>query len=118
VYGYIGALLGKQGKLREALLYFEKAAQLGDPQGAQYAMQVQHMLGMEEVNPAQQALNALVQAGSLDDIQQALVRFPFMTGQEFIQSVEQVIVQQVPPEHKPAAEQRLDWLRQIANEQQ
>jgi hypothetical protein len=75
------------------------------------------MLGMEEVPPAQQALNALVQAGSLDEVRQAVAQFPFMTGQEFIQAMEQVIAQQVPPDQHQHFEQRLAWLRQIASEQ-
>jgi len=45
-YSDLGALLGNQGKLREALPYFEKAAQLGHPQGAQYAAQVRQMLSI------------------------------------------------------------------------
>jgi tetratricopeptide (TPR) repeat protein len=116
-YTNLGALLGNQGKHREALSYFEKAAQLGDPNGAKYAAIARQQLGIEEVPPAQQAFNALVQAGSLDEIRQAVAQFPFMTGQEFIQSIEQVIAQQVPPEQRQPYEQRLDWLQQIASEQ-
>jgi len=37
--------LGNQGKNAEALPYFEKAAQLGHPQGAQYAMMARRMMG-------------------------------------------------------------------------
>jgi hypothetical protein len=40
-----------------------------------------------------------------------------MTQADFITTVEQVIAQQVPPEHRPAFEQRLAWLWQIAKEQ-
>jgi tetratricopeptide (TPR) repeat protein len=117
-YVYIGALLTNQSKPREALPYFEKAAQLGDPDGARGAAVARQQLGMEGVAPAQQAFNAMMQAGSLYELRQTVAQFSLMTGQEFIQAVEQVITQQVPPEHKPAAEQRLDWLKQIANEQQ
>ena len=35
-----------------------------------------------------------------------------------ITAIEQFIAEQMPPEHKPAFEQRLDWLRQIAVEQE
>ena len=45
-YLNIGALLGNQGRLQEALPYLKQAAQLGDPQGAPYAAQVRQMLGI------------------------------------------------------------------------
>jgi hypothetical protein len=77
-------------------------------------------LGMETappVDPTQQAFEAFQQAGSAETMQQAVARFPFMAQADFIAAIEQVIAQQVPPEHRPAFEQRLVWLRQIANEQ-
>jgi tetratricopeptide (TPR) repeat protein len=116
-YTNIGTVLYNQGKVREALSYFEKAAQLGEPTGAKYAAIARQQLGIEEVPPAQQAFNALMQAGSLDEIRQAVAQFPFMTDQEFIQAIEQAIAQQVPPEQRQPYEQRLAWLRQIASEQ-
>jgi hypothetical protein len=49
-------------------------------------------------------------------MQRAVARFPFMTGPQFIAAVEQVIQQQVPPDLKPAFEERLATLRKMANE--
>ena len=49
-------------------------------------------------------------------MQKSVTRFPFMAQADFIASIEQAIAQQVPPEHQPAFEQRLAWLRQIASE--
>jgi serine/threonine protein kinase len=43
-YLNIGVVYGNRGALREALPYFEKAAQLGNAQGAQYAAQIRQML--------------------------------------------------------------------------
>jgi len=40
----LGALLGNQGQLREALPHFEKAALLGNLQGAQYVAQIRQKL--------------------------------------------------------------------------
>jgi hypothetical protein len=40
-----------------------------------------------------------------------------MTQPDFITTIEQVIAQQVPSEHRPQFEQRLAWLKQIAQEQ-
>ena len=42
--------------------------------------------------------------------------YPFMTDAQFIAAIEQVIAEQVPPEHKLAFEQRLTWLKQIAEQ--
>ena len=44
VYVNVGAMLGNSGELKEALPYFEKAAQLGLPQGTQYAERVRQSL--------------------------------------------------------------------------
>jgi hypothetical protein len=49
-------------------------------------------------------------------MQQAVARFPLLAQADFIAAIEQAIAQQVSPEHRPACEQRLAWLRQIANE--
>jgi hypothetical protein len=40
-----------------------------------------------------------------------------MAEADFIAAIEQAIAQGVPPEDRPAFEQRLVWLRQIAEEQ-
>ncbi len=40
-----------------------------------------------------------------------------MIDDDFITAIEQVIEQQVPPEHKPAFQQRLDWLKEIGENQ-
>lgn len=116
----IGAVLANRGQLREALPHFEKAAQLGLSQGAQYAAQVRQMLGIEptpQVDPAQQAFEAFQRAESAEAMQQAVARFPLLAQADFIAAIEQAIAQQVPPEYRAAFEQRLAWLRQIANEQ-
>ena len=44
VYLSIGLVLKTQGRLREALMYFTKAAQLGHEHGAQYANEVYQQL--------------------------------------------------------------------------
>jgi len=119
-YRNIGTVLYNRGALQEALPYLEKAAQLGDQAGTQYAEQVRRELGIvsdSQVNPAQLAFEASQHADSLDDMRGAVARFPFMTNFDFIAAIEQTIVQQVPPEHRPAFKQRLAWLRQIADEQ-
>jgi len=44
-YLNLGVILANRGRLREALPYFENAAQLGHPQGAEFATQARQMLG-------------------------------------------------------------------------
>jgi serine/threonine protein kinase len=50
-YVNLGALWANQGHLREALPYFEKAGQLGEPTGVQYAARVRQMLGSALAEP-------------------------------------------------------------------
>jgi tetratricopeptide (TPR) repeat protein len=103
----IGALLANRGMLLDALAHFEKAAQLRLPQGAHYAAQVRTRLAIETFQ----------QAGSPDEIRHGVAQFPFMADAEFIAAIEQTVAQRVPLEHQPALNQRLAWLRQIAEEQ-
>jgi tetratricopeptide (TPR) repeat protein len=119
-YSNLGALLGHHGKLLEALSYFETGAQLGDPLGAQNAAQVRQVLGTDaapQVDLARLAFEAFQQADTMVVMQQAVARFPLMAEADFIAALEQAFAQRVPPEHRPAFEQRLAWLRQIADEQ-
>ena len=118
-YGNIGALFGIQGKLEKALHYFEQAAQLGDPTSAQYAAVIRKSLGMEpapSADPAQQAFDAFRQAASPEAMREAAIHFPLLLEAEFIATIEQVIAQQVPPDQRQPFQQRLAWLRQIADE--
>lgn len=114
-YLYLGVLFGNQGKQREALEYFEKSAQLGDPEGAQYVSAARQMLGMEPVPPTEQGIIAFQQAGTLEAMRQAVDRYPFLALADFISVIEQAIAQG-PPEHRSAFGERLAWLRQIAAE--
>lgn len=50
-YLNLGVILANRGTLREALPYFEKAAQLGHPQGAEFAAQARQMLEPATVLP-------------------------------------------------------------------
>lgn len=121
-YFNLGALLFNAGQPRESLLYLEQAARLGLSQATQVIAQVRQSLGestpLSQVDPTQAAFEAFQQADSPAAMRQAVVQFPFTTQPDFIAAIEQTIAQQVPPEHRPAFEQRLAWLRQIANEQQ
>jgi len=117
-YFNLGALLASTGQLRGSLPCFEKAAQFGEPSALQAIAQVRQALGMEtvpQIDPAQQALEAFQQAGSVVAMQQAVAQFPSLARADFIATVEQTIAQQIPPQLQPAFQQRLAWLRQITN---
>ena len=60
------------------------------------------------------AFGAFQRAGSTQEMQSAAAQYPFMTEDGFIDAIEKVIKEQVPPERKAAFKQRLTWLRQIA----
>ena len=50
----------------------------------------------------------------MQEMQTALTAHPVLKDLEFHATIEQVIREQVPEEAKPAFEQRLAWLKQIA----
>jgi tetratricopeptide (TPR) repeat protein len=119
-YLNLGVVLLIRGALRDALQSFEKAAQLGLPQGTQYVELVRQNLGIApdpKGDPTRLALEAFLQAGSLDEMRRVATEFPFLTEPDFIQDAAQGITQQVMPEDRSAFEQGLSWLRQIADEQ-
>ena len=120
-YFCVGDMLLKQGKLREALPYFERVAGLGYSDGIHRVAQVRQLLRIAsslKTDPAeiQVALEAISRSNSLKDVQRAATQMPFMTESSFIRFVEQDIAE-TPPKHRPAFDQRLAWLRQIANKQ-
>lgn len=102
-----GMVLGNCGKLRESLTYFEKATQLGHPQGAQLAANTREGLAFEMFQ----------KANSVEEMKRTVAELPFLTDVNFIAAVEQAVTEQVSPEHRPAFEQCLAWLRQIVSEQ-
>lgn len=106
-----------------ALIY----SQIGHTKNAQQAQQLVAQLQGDDVptggtpasnseNLTQQAFEAFQVASSAEEMSAAITEYSFMTDVKFIAAIEQFIVQQVHPEHKSAFEQRLDWLRKIAEE--
>ena len=114
-----GGILMSLGQLDEALQCFDRALEI-DPHyvKAQQARQICLDRMNSQANPIQLALEALQQTSSFDAMQHAVAQFPFVTEPDFIAIFEQIIVEQVPIALKPVFEERLAWLRQIANEQQ
>lgn len=121
-YNNIGAILANSGNLHESLPYFEKAEQHGFVQASQTIAQIKKALGDSapepQTNLVQNAFEAFQLANSPKSMKQAVVKYSFMAGADFIATVEQAIRQQVPPEQQPAFRQRLAWLQQIAKDQQ
>jgi tetratricopeptide (TPR) repeat protein len=61
------------------------------------------------------AFDAFQQSNNLSEMRDAVNNFPIMVEVQFINSLEQYIQQQVEPEHRSIFEQKLDWLKGIAN---
>jgi serine/threonine protein kinase len=116
-YVKIGIILSNNKKFRLALPYFEKAAQLGDSHSTQFAAKLRQILNLEIDNPAILAFEAFIEVESIKEMKQMILVFQFMTGSDFISSVEQFIFQDIPTENQPPFIQRLEWLKQIAIEQ-
>ena len=121
----------QEGEPQKALSLAQEAAlifsQIGHTQNAQSAQRLVTKLQGGDVlavgapasnaeNPAQQAFAVFQRASSTEEMRAAVSEYPFMTDAQFIVANEQVITQQALPEHQPAFEQRLTWLKQIAEE--
>ena len=106
----------------EAVLDFNEA---GYPQQAQQAERMLAQIQRREApgtnatqaDSVQAAFEAFQRVGSIQEMQVSVAQFPFMTEDGFIDAIEKIIQEQVPPEQKPAFKHRLDWLRHIDNEQ-
>jgi tetratricopeptide (TPR) repeat protein len=117
-YTNLGGVLAALGRYREALPYLERAAQLGDFVAVQQLQLIKESTQIDdipfEVNPLESAVEALLQANSVDDIERAIVQFPFMTDLRFIAVVERFL-EQVPQALKAALEQRIAYLKRRNN---
>ena len=110
------------GNVAHALSLAQEAAkifaQIGSPnfQAAQQLIaELQGGSSPAQANSVQAAFEAFQRADSLQAMQAVLRQYPFMTDNGFIQAIERTINEQAPPNIKPAFEQRLDWLKQLAN---
>jgi tetratricopeptide (TPR) repeat protein len=113
----LGLLYEKQGDLMHAVelmqicVDFER--EVGHPDAEKDA---EYLARLHYTNVNQQAFEAFRRADSLLAMQRAVAHFPLMIDPEFIAIGEQAIAQQIPPEIKPAFQQQLVWLQQIARE--
>ncbi len=73
--------------------------------------------GTQQMDLTQMAFKAFQTTSSLDAMQTIVKQYPFMKEDGFIQAIERTIKEQVPPNLKPAFEQRLAWLKQITGKQ-
>jgi tetratricopeptide (TPR) repeat protein len=104
-------------------------ARIGHPEYTQRAQQLIAQLqgdtspggeapASAQADPVQAAFEAFQRAGTSQEMQAVVSQHPLMTDDGFIQAIEQVIEEQVRPEHRPAFQERLDWLQQIREEQE
>lgn len=121
----IAFLYWRQGDSTRALSLAQESAhvfsQMGlipnAKQAQQLIAQIQRGGTQGTTNSAQSAFEDFQHTTSFHDMQVASAKYPFMTDKQFIQAIEEIINEQVPPEHKPAYEERLSWLKQIAGKQ-
>ena len=121
----LGLAFEKIGDLPKAVrvlqLYLDFARSIGHPDVEKDAEKISNLQAQLQVgnrsnkkNSIQVAFEICQRATSQQDMQVAANQYPFMLDKLFIQAIEEIINEQIPPEHKSAFEQRLGWLRQIA----
>lgn len=121
----LATLLAAQGQLEQALTYVREAQQIFTQLGqTQYARQAQRLIELielqrsnvpKQVDLVQSAIETFQQADGLQAMQIAVEKYPFLTGDRFIQVIEEDIIKdQIPPDLKPIFKQRLSWLKKIA----
>jgi serine/threonine protein kinase len=114
-------LYSQQNDPARALPLAQEAAQafarIGHTEFTRRAQELVAKLGGGEVppppDPVQAAFEAFRRAGSPQAMQAAVAQHPLLQDARLIQVIEQAIAEQVPPEQKPAFEQRLAWLKQV-----
>jgi hypothetical protein len=67
-----------------------------------------------QANSLQVAFEAFQRVDSIQSMQITINQYPFMMDDRFIQKIEQVIEQQVPPNFRAVVERQLSWLKQLA----
>jgi len=116
-YLLAGALLAEKGDFKEALHCFDKANSLGDQRGADLAnrLRLDLMASTAPQVEGEQLLLAFTRffaANSLEQMRLVVEEFSFMTHPSFIAK----LLVKVGYLKVPAVDQRLAWLRQIADE--
>ena len=117
----------QEGEPKKALPLAQEAAriweQIGHRRNVQLAQDfIAELQGGKEdssdMEIIQDAAEAFLRAGSLTKMQAAISQYPFMTDDQFIAFFEHYITENVGPEERHAFQQRMDWLRQIKEEQE
>jgi tetratricopeptide (TPR) repeat protein len=107
-----GTIYANTGQFQEALTCLERAYQLGLTQVIGVIQQVKQLMIVPPQNNPQVAFGAFQRSTSLDEMRQAVAQYPMLKG--MVQTIQQVIQTQLPPNLKPEFETRLAWLIQIA----
>jgi tetratricopeptide (TPR) repeat protein len=116
-YCNIGSLHARRGDLRQALPAFLRAAQLGYPAAAEYASRARAISFLADEPVASSAKQAFEEADSLEAMRSAAEQAPLLLQPQFLAAVE-LAGAQVPPDLRPAFQQRLTWLLQVAAEKE
>jgi tetratricopeptide (TPR) repeat protein len=116
-------IYANQGDSATALIFGHEAANAFERIGhSKYAQRAQQLIVQPQgrrpakPNSVQSAFEAFRHANLPKDLQLAIAHHPFMVNKQFIEAIEEIVNEQVPADDKPSYEQRLTWLRQIANQ--
>lgn len=113
----LGSVLAKRGLLREAVSHMDRAAQLGLESAAQRATRARQELYIRSVEDGSMrlAVEAFLDAATPEDLQQTVIKFPYMILPEFIDSlVHSGASEGLPQVARLTVEQRIACLRSLA----
>jgi tetratricopeptide (TPR) repeat protein len=115
-------LYSQQGETSRALPFAQEAvkifSQMGSPDVNGAKILVAQLQGDVPDDPAQAAAEAFKRAENFQDLQKMAEQHPLLKDDEYIQVLEQAIIEQVPPGLRAPFKQRLIWLKQIAGKQE
>lgn len=91
VYAGMGFLHAAQGKIQEAVTFFEDAVARGLPENPLITETIKQAKGEQEL-PFESLLNLLLESQSLDELPELVKQYPILVDQRFIFFVERMII--------------------------
>jgi hypothetical protein len=64
-----------------------------------------------------QLFRAFLLTDTIEDMRQAVEKYPFLKSRQFLISIQQLLRNDVTPDDKPLFEKRVEWLLKVARDE-